>query len=74
VKTLPEGNVVDDTVGKIFGKLGITGMAAAIITIIFGIIVLLKVVDLELIVGLYLIIVGIIQLVSYIPAVTAKKS
>ena len=66
-------NVVDDTVGNIFGKLGITGMAAAIITIIFGVIVLMKVVELELIVGIYLIIVGVIQMVSYIPAVTASK-
>lgn len=70
---MTEGNVVDDTVGKIFGKLGITGMAAAIITIVFGIIVLMKIVELELIVGLYLLIVGIVQLISYIPAVTAKK-
>ena len=70
---MAEGNVVDDTVSKIFGKLGITGMAAAIITIIFGIVVLLSIIDLVLIVGLYLIIVGIVQLISYIPAITAKK-
>ncbi len=68
-----EGNVVDETVGKIFGTLGITGMAAALITIVFGIIVLLKIVEIELIVGLYLLIVGIIQMVQYIPALTAKK-
>ncbi len=64
---------MDDTVGKIFGKLGITGMAAAIVTIIFGIVVLLKIVEIELIVGLYLLIVGIIQFVGYIPALTAKN-
>lgn len=68
-----EGNVVDETVGNIFGKLGITGMAAALITIIFGVIILLNVVSVELIVGLYLIIIGIIQLVQYIPTVTTKQ-
>lgn len=66
-------NVIDDTVGKIFGKLGITGMIAAIVTIIFGVIVLLEIVTIELIVGLYLIIVGVIQLIGYIPAIMAKK-
>ena len=65
--------MVDDTVGKIFGMLGITGMAAAVVTIIFGIVVLLEVVKIELIVGLYLIVVGIIQLIGYIPAITAKN-
>lgn len=70
---MTEGNIVDDTVGNIFSKLGITGMAAALVTIIFGIIVLLEVVKIELIVGLYLLIVGIIQLVQYIPALTAKR-
>ena len=64
---------MDDTVGKIFGKLGITGMAAAVVTIIFGIVVLFGIVDLELIIGLYLIIVGVIQLIGYIPAITAKN-
>ena len=70
---MTEGNVVDETVGKIFGKLGITGMAAAIVTIVFGIVVLIKIVEIELIIGLYLIIVGVIQLVGYIPAITAKN-
>ena len=66
-------NVIDETVGKIFGKLGITGMAAAILTIIFGVIVILDIITIELIVGLYLIIVGIINLIGYIPALTAQK-
>jgi len=66
-------NVIDETVGKIFGKLGITGMAAAILTIIFGVIVILDIITIELIVGLYLIIVGIINLIGYIPAITAQK-
>jgi len=70
---LTEGNVVDDTVGKIFGMLGITGMAAAIVTIVFGVVVLLDIIGINLIIGLYLIIVGLIQLVGYIPAITAKN-
>ncbi|MBA3045975.1 MAG: DUF3096 domain-containing protein [Candidatus Thermoplasmatota archaeon] len=48
-------------------------MAAALVTIIFGIVVLLKIVEIELILGLYLIIVGVIQLIGYIPALTAKN-
>ncbi len=70
---MPEGNVVDDVVGKIFGKLGISGMAAAILTIVFGVIVIMNIVSIELIVGLYLIIVGVIQLIGYIPALTARN-
>lgn len=70
---MPEGNVVDDTVGSIFSKLGLTGTAAAIVTIVFGIIVLLEVVEISLIIGLYLIIVGVIQFVGNVPALTAKK-
>ncbi len=70
---MAEGNVVDDAVGNIFGKLGITGMAAAIITIIFGIVVIIYDEFLALIIGLYLIIIGVIQLVQYIPTVMAKK-
>ena len=66
-------NVIDETVGKIFGKLGITGMAAAVLTIIFGVIVILDIITIELIVGLYLIIVGIINLIGYIPVLIAKK-
>ncbi len=69
---MPGKNVVDDTIGRLFGKLGISGMAAAILTIVFGVIIILNVISIALIVGLYLIIVGVVQLVGYIPALTMK--
>ena len=64
---------MDDTVGKIFGKLGITGMASAILTIVFGIIVLMKIIDLELIIGLYLLVVGVMNLTGYVISMVDKK-
>ncbi len=57
---------------KILGKLGITGIASAILTIAFGIIILTGYLDLELLVGLYLIIVGGTNLAGYLSTVLVK--
>ena len=66
-------NVIDQTVGKIFGKLGITGLATAILMIVFGILIIIFQWLIPWLIGLYLIIVGVINLVGYIPALTAKS-
>ncbi len=56
----------------LLGKLGITGIASAILTIAFGIIILTGWLDLELLVGLYLIIVGGTNLAGYLSTVFVK--
>ena len=57
---------------KLLGKLGITGIASAILTIGFGIIILIDLLELKLLVGLYLIIVGGTNLAGYLSTVLVK--
>lgn len=59
---------------KILSKFGITGMVAAIIMIIFGILVIVFPNLIAWIIGLYLIIVGIINLMGHIPSAQAQYS
>ena len=66
-------NVIDDTMGKVFGKLGITGILTAVIMIVFGVVVIVWPDSIAWIIGLYLIIVGVIQVIGYTPALTAKN-
>jgi uncharacterized membrane protein HdeD (DUF308 family) len=66
-------NVVDNAMGKVFGTLGITGILTAIIMIVFGVVVIMWPDSIAWIIGLYLIIVGVIQVIGYIPALTAKN-
>lgn len=54
--------------------MGITGEVAAILTIIFGIVVIVYPQSVALIIGAYLIIVGLIQLLGYAPAMMAKTT
>ena len=70
-----EGKVVDDPIGKAFSKVGITGIASAILTLIFGILVLWagEWEHFKWIIGLYLIIVGILNLVGYISSIASKN-
>jgi len=66
-------NVIDNTMGKVFGMLGITGILTAILMIVFGVVVIMWPDSIAWIIGLYLIIVGVIQAIGYIPALTAKN-
>ena len=70
-----KGKVVDDPLGKAFSKVGITGIAAAILTLIFGILVLWAGTweIFKWIIGLYLIIVGILNLVGYISSIVSRN-
>jgi len=70
-------NVVDDSVTKVMNKIGITGIASALFTAILGLIIILynefQWEHFRLIIGLYLLIVGIMNLTGYVISMVDKK-
>jgi len=66
--------MVETDPNKILSKFGITGTVAAIIMIIFGILVIVFPSLIAWIIGLYLIIVGIINLMGHMPTAQAQYS
>ena len=70
------GNVVDDSMTKVMNKMGITGIASALFTAILGVIIILYPFEwehLKLIIGLYLLIVGVMNLTGYVISMVDKK-
>ena len=70
------GNVVDDSMTKVMNKIGITGIASALFTAILGVIVILYPFEwehLKLIIGLYLLVVGVMNLTGYVISMVDKK-
>ena len=70
------GNVVDDSMTKVMNKIGITGIASALFTAILGVIVILYPFEwehLKLIIGLYLLVVGVMNLTGYVISMVEKK-
>jgi uncharacterized membrane protein HdeD (DUF308 family) len=57
---------VDINVEKMLAKVGITGMVAAVLMIIFGILVIAFQALIAWIIGLYLIVVGLVNLIGHI--------
>ena len=69
-------NVVDDSMTKALNKMGITGIASALFTAILGVIIILYPFEwehLKLIIGLYLLIVGVMNLTGYVISMVEKK-
>ena len=80
VSTLPEenskNNVVDNSMTKVMTKIGITGIASALLTAIFGIIIIFADItwdNAKLVLGLYLLMVGIMNLTGYLISMFEKK-
>ena len=70
------GNVVDDSVTKAMNKMGITGIASALFTAILGVFVIVYPIEWEhfkLIIGLYLLIVGVMNLTGYLISMLDKN-
>ena len=70
------GNVVDDSMTKVLNKIGITGIASAIFTAILGVIIILYPFEwehLKLIIGLYLLVVGVMNLTGFLISMVDKK-
>ena len=68
--------VVDDSFTKALNKMGFTGMASALVTAILGAIIIIFPIEwahFKLIIGLYLLIVGIMNLTGYIISMMGKK-
>ena len=80
VSALPEeqknGNVVDDSVTRTLNKIGITGIASAFFTIVLGLLIIIYPIEWEhfkLHIGLYLLIVGVMNIMGYVFQVLDKK-
>lgn len=58
--------MVEVNVEKMLAKVGVTGIVAAILMIIFGILVIAFPTLIAWIIGLYLIVVGLVNLVGHI--------
>ena len=70
------GNVVDDSMTKALNKIGVTGIASAIFTAILGVIIILYPFEwehLKLIIGLYLLVVGVMNLTGYVISMVDSK-
>ena len=68
--------VVDDPVGKVFNKIGITGIASAILTIVFGCFIILYELtwdQVRFFIGLFFVLVGIINLGGYIYSIYSRR-
>jgi uncharacterized membrane protein HdeD (DUF308 family) len=65
--------MVEADVEKLLAKYGVTGMVAAIIMIIFGVLVILIPALIAYLIGAYLIIVGLINLIQYLQTTQAQQ-
>ena len=75
---MPEknGNVVDDSVTKVMNKMGITGIASAVFTAVLGVLIIIYPIEWEhfkLLIGLYLLIVGVMNLTGYLISLMDRK-
>ena len=71
-----EKKIVEEPFSKVFKKIGITGIASSIMTLAFGIIIIfldIEWTDLKLIIGLYLLIVGTINLTGHVLSILTRN-
>ena len=71
-----KNNVVDNSVTKVMNKIGITGIASALLTALFGIIIIFADItwdNAKLVIGLYLLMVGVMNLTGNIISMLNKK-
>ena len=69
-------NVVDNSMTKVMNKIGITGIASALLTALFGVIIIFADITWEnakLVLGLYLLMVGVMNLTGYLISMVGKK-
>jgi uncharacterized membrane protein HdeD (DUF308 family) len=67
-------SVITGEVDRVFQRVGITGEAAAILMIVFGILILVFPNLLQWLIGLYLIIVGLLQLMGHMDQRSRAKA
>lgn len=71
---MAETSVIQSEVDRVFRRMGVTGQAAAILMIVFGVLVIAFTELVAYLIGLYLIIVGIVQLLGNMEAGRARTS
>ena len=67
--------LVNDPISKVFKKIGITGIAAAIFTMVFGLVIIiypLEWEDAKLLIGLFLFIPGLVNLTGYVVSIVSR--
>ncbi len=75
-KVKSDNNVVDNKMTKVMSKIGITGIASALLTALFGVIIIFADITWEnakLVLGLYLLIVGVMNLTGYLISIFDNK-
>ena len=72
----PNDNVVDDKMSNILNKIGITGIASALLTIVFGLFIMIYPITWDqarLVIGLYLLVVGVMNMTGYVISIVDEK-
>jgi uncharacterized membrane protein HdeD (DUF308 family) len=65
---MADDSLITQEVDRVFRRIGITGEAAALLMILFGILILVFRDLVPVLIGLYLVIVGVLQLLGHIDA------
>jgi uncharacterized membrane protein (DUF373 family) len=67
--------LVNDPLSKLFKKIGVTGIAAAILTMSIGLVVIfypLQWEEFKLLIGLFLFVLGLINLTGYVVSIVSR--
>ena len=70
-----EKKIVEEPFSRVFKKIGITGVASSIMTLAFGIIIIVSSIEweqLKWLIGLYLLIVGTINLTGHVLSIMTR--
>lgn len=71
-----EKKIVEEPFSRVFKKIGITGVASSIMTLIFGVIIIVSSIEweqLKLLIGIYLLIVGTINLTGHVLSILTRN-
>ncbi len=70
-----EDKIVEEPFSKVFKKIGITGVASSIMTLAFGIFIISYPIEweqLKLVIGLYLLVIGTINLTGHVLSILTR--
>lgn len=71
---MADDSAITGEVDRVFRRIGVTGEAAAILMIVFGVLILALPELLRWLIGLYLVIVGLLQLIGHMEAAKKKPA
>ena len=67
-------SALQSDIDRMFNRLGLTGQAAAVLMILFGVLIILFPALVAVLIGVYLIVVGLIQLLGTMEANRARST